>query len=176
MARDISSERLRKLQNEQRGVPSYPLDSSGRKKGRPNNGQTPDEYANDLSLAQSRLHEDLTRAGVDPASVHPNIQNRVVGALVRGEHSDPLTAYERTVGAMKGPPDASVKSTTVLPSALSNSIMLSPHGLTPFTGRADSFLVSLVGANRRSPAALSGVPLPAFLAVLDLEYSCRSRN
>ncbi|MBY0298930.1 MAG: hypothetical protein K2X71_23340 [Methylobacterium sp.] len=113
MARDIGPELLRKLQNEQRGFPSYPLDSAGRSKGRAGAGQQADEYANARSLAEGRLDEDLVRVGVDPKGVHPDIRERVVGALMRGEHVDPLDAYERTVGAMKGPLDPYVKSTTV---------------------------------------------------------------
>ncbi|KQO43032.1 hypothetical protein [Methylobacterium sp. Leaf85] len=113
MARDISSELLRKLQNEQRGFPSYPLDSAGRSKGRAAGGQAADEYANARSLAESRLDEDLTRVEVDPKSLHPDIRERVVGALMRGEETDPLAAYERTVNAMKGPLDPYVKSTTI---------------------------------------------------------------
>ncbi|MCJ2127346.1 hypothetical protein [Methylobacterium sp. E-045] len=113
MARDISSELLRKLQNEQRGVPSYPLDSAGRPKGRAASGQAADEYANARSLAESRFDEDLARVEVDPKGIHPDIRERVVGALMRGEETDPLAAYERTVGAMKGPLDPYVKSTTI---------------------------------------------------------------
>ncbi len=113
MARDISSELLRKLQNEQRGVPSYPLDSAGRPKGRAPGGQAADEYANARSLAETRFDEDLARVEVDPKGIHPDIRERVVGALMRGEETDPLAAYERTVGAMKGPLDPYVKSTTV---------------------------------------------------------------
>ncbi|WP_264046873.1 hypothetical protein [Methylobacterium flocculans] len=113
MARDIGPELLRKLQNEQRGFPSYPVDSAGRAKGRAGAGQQADEYAHARSLAESRLDEDLTRAGVDPQGVHPDIRERAVGALMRGEHVDPLDAYERTVGAMKGPLDPYVKSTTI---------------------------------------------------------------
>ncbi|MCC0807508.1 hypothetical protein FPV16_14930 [Methylobacterium sp. W2] len=113
MARDISSELLRKLQNEQRGVPSYPLDSAGRPKGRAAGGQAADDYANARSLAESRFDEDLARVEVDPKGIHPDIRERVVGALMRGEETDPLKAYERTIGAMKGPLDPYVKSTTV---------------------------------------------------------------
>lgn len=113
MARDISSELLRKLQNEQRGIPSYPLDSAGRPKGRTAGAQAADEYANARSLAEGRFDEDLARVEIDPKGIHPDIRERVVGALMRGEETDPLTAYERTVGAMKGPLDPYVKSTTV---------------------------------------------------------------
>ncbi|MCJ2129217.1 hypothetical protein [Methylobacterium sp. E-045] len=113
MARDITSELLRKLQNEQRGFPSYPLDAAGRPKGRAASGQAADDYANARSLAEGRFDEDLARVEIDPKGIHPDIRERVVGALMRGEETDPLKAYERTVGAMKGPLDPYVKSTTV---------------------------------------------------------------
>lgn len=111
MARDISSELLRKLQNEQRGVPSYPLDAQGRPRGRAPGGQAADEYAAARSTAESRLSEDLTRVGIDPAGVHPDIRDRSVGALMRGEISDPLDAYHHVVSRMKGPPEPYTKTT-----------------------------------------------------------------
>lgn len=113
MARDISSELLRKLQNEQRGVPSYPMDAQGKLRGRGEVGRSRDEYDVALSTAESRLNEDLTRAGIDPASVHPDVRGRTIGAVMRGEISDPLDAYEHVVGRMKGPLEPYVKSTTV---------------------------------------------------------------
>jgi len=113
MARDISSELLRKLQNEQRGVPSFPLDAQGRPRGRAPSGQAADEYAAARSTAESRLDEDLTRAGIDPVGVHPDIRDRAIGAMMRGEIPDPLDAYERVVSRMKGPLEPYVKSTTI---------------------------------------------------------------
>jgi hypothetical protein len=108
---DITNLLIRKLQNEQRGVPSY-ANNAERKAGRTASSQK-DEYANDLSLWEDRMREDLTNAGVNPESVHPDVQNRVLGALMRGEENDPLAAYERTVGAMRENPEPYVKSTTV---------------------------------------------------------------
>ncbi|GEP04027.1 hypothetical protein [Methylobacterium oxalidis] len=113
-ARDITNELLRKLQNEQRGVPSYPIGAERQAaSARSQAGQVLDEYRAALSQAESRLDGDLARAGVDPASVHPDIRERVLGALMRGEEMDALAAYERTVGAMREPPAPLVKSTTV---------------------------------------------------------------
>lgn len=112
-ARDISSELLRKLQNEQRGFPSYVLDATGKPKGRRGAAKDADEYDAALSVAEGRLDADLAQVGVDPASLHPDIRKRVLGALMRGEDTDPLQAYERTVSALKGSLDPYVKSTTI---------------------------------------------------------------
>lgn len=113
MARDISSELLRKLQNEQRGVPSYPIGSNRSMGAGPTAGQLSDEWTNALSHAETRLDGDLTKAGVDPKSVHPDIRSRALGALMRGETADPLTAMERTISGLREPPSPLVKSTTV---------------------------------------------------------------
>ncbi|BAU91152.1 hypothetical protein MPPM_2547 [Methylorubrum populi] len=113
-ARDITNELLRKLQNEQRGVPSFPIDSERQAAAaRGRQGQVTDEYRAAQSQAESSLDEALSRAGVPPESLSPEIRSRTVGALMRGEHVDPLEAYERTVGAMREPPAPYVKSTTV---------------------------------------------------------------
>ena len=48
-----------------------------------------------------------------PESLHPEIRSRAVGALMRGEHVDPLDAYERTITAMREPPAPYVRSTSV---------------------------------------------------------------
>lgn len=113
-ARDITSELLRKLQNEQKGVPSYPIGAerqAGSARGQA--GRVGDEYQAALSQAQDRLATDLRNAGVDPASVHPDIMERTLGSMMRGEHLDPLDAYERVVGAMRENPSPLSRSTTV---------------------------------------------------------------
>ncbi|MDV2984155.1 UNVERIFIED_CONTAM: hypothetical protein Q9R58_07560 [Methylobacteriaceae bacterium AG10] len=113
-ARDITNELLRKLQNEQRGVPSFPIDSERQAAAaRGRQGQVTDEYRAAQSQAESSLDEALSQAGVPPESLHPEIRSRTVGALMRGEHVDPLDAYERTVAAMREPPAPYVKGTTV---------------------------------------------------------------
>ncbi|MFG7490141.1 hypothetical protein [Methylorubrum rhodesianum] len=113
-ARDVTNELLRKLQNEQRGVPSFPIDSERQAAAaRGRQGQVTDEYRAAQSQAESSLDEALSRAGVPPESLHPEIRSRTVGALMRGEHVDPLDAYERTVAAMREPPAPYVKGTTV---------------------------------------------------------------
>lgn len=111
-ARDITNDLLRKLQNEQRGFPSYPIGAEKRA-GQKSVGWQSDEFKNAVSMAESRLDEDLTRVGIDPASLHPDVRERVLGALVRGEHAKPLDAVEAVVGGMKENPSPLVKSTTV---------------------------------------------------------------
>lgn len=113
MARDISSELLRKLQNEQRGFPSYPAGATRGAGGNPTAGQLADDYGQSVSMATSRFREDLGKVGIDADTLHPEVRNRVVGSLVRGQHQDPLDAYEAVVGAMREQPAPFVKSTTV---------------------------------------------------------------
>ncbi|MEN3208649.1 hypothetical protein PUR23_01205 [Methylorubrum populi] len=113
-ARDITNELLRKLQNEQRGLPSYPIDAERQAAAaRGRHGQVTDEYRAAQSQAESSLDEALSRAGVPPESLHPEVRSRTVGALMRGEHVDPLDAYERTVAGMREPPAPYSRSTTV---------------------------------------------------------------
>jgi hypothetical protein len=113
-ARDITNELLRKLQNEQRGLPSYPIDAERQAAAaRGRQGQVTDEYRAAQSQAESSLDEALSRAGVPPESLHPEVRSRTVGALMRGEHVDPLDAYERTVAGMREPPAPYSRSTTV---------------------------------------------------------------
>ncbi|WP_430913904.1 hypothetical protein [Methylobacterium sp. sgz302541] len=112
-ARDITNDLLRKLQNEQRGFPSYPIDTEGQQVGRQTVGRQSDEFKNAVSMAESRLDEDLTKVGVDPKSLHPDIRERVLGSMIRGEHADPLDAVEAVIGGMKENPAPLVKSTTV---------------------------------------------------------------
>ena len=110
MARDISSDLLRKLQNEQRGFPSYPIGTSRSAGAAPTAGQLADDYSQAVSLANSRLQEDLGKVGIDANALHPDVRARVVGSLVRGQHQDPLDAYEAVVGAMREPPAPLVKT------------------------------------------------------------------
>ena len=113
-ARDITNELLRKLQNEQRGYPSFPVDDARQAAAvRGRQGQVTDEFRAAQSQAESRLDEALSRAGVPPESLHPEVRSRTVGALMRGEHVDPLDAYERTVAGMREPPAPYSRSTTV---------------------------------------------------------------
>ncbi|MBI1690539.1 hypothetical protein [Methylorubrum sp. DB1722] len=113
-ARDITNELLRKLQNEQRGYPSFPVDDARQAAAvRGRQGQVTDEFRAAQSQAESSLDEALSKAGVPPESLHPDIRSRTVGALMRGEHIDPLDAYERTVAAMREPPAPYVRGTMV---------------------------------------------------------------
>ena len=114
MARDISSELLRKLQNEQRGYPSYPVGherAAAAERNKP--GQVQDDYRAALSEAEGRLDAGFRQADLDPTSLHPDVRSRVLGSMMRGEASDPLDAYERVVSRMREPPAPFVKGTTV---------------------------------------------------------------
>lgn len=108
---DITNLLIRKLQNEQRGVPSY-ANNAERRTGRSVGAQA-DEYKGDLSLWENRLDDDLAKAGVAPDSLHPDVRSRTLGALMRGEERDPLDAYERTVSSMRQNPEPYSKSTVV---------------------------------------------------------------
>ncbi|KQP99998.1 hypothetical protein ASF59_09970 [Methylobacterium sp. Leaf121] len=113
-ARDITNELLRKLQNEQRGLPSFPIDAERQAAAaRGRQGQVTDEFRAAQSQVESSLDEALSKAGVPPESLHPEVRNRTLGALMRGEHVDPLDAYERTVAGMREPPAPYVKGTTI---------------------------------------------------------------
>ncbi|MFK5600260.1 hypothetical protein ACFZ8E_25155 [Methylobacterium sp. HMF5984] len=114
MARDIRGELMRKLTNERRGVPSYPIGQERAPLGeRLKAGQIADDFSHARDLAESRLNEDLTRVGVDPASVHPDIRDRVLGTLMRDGGADPVEAYEAVIGKMKGPLEPYVKTPTI---------------------------------------------------------------
>jgi hypothetical protein len=113
-ARDISSELLRKLQNEQRGVKSYPI-GTDRSLGPAGDsyGQLVDEHNQIRSLAQSRMQEDLSRVGIDPAQIHPDIQERVIGQMARDPSINGADAYDAVVSHMLPPPSPRVTPTTV---------------------------------------------------------------
>lgn len=111
--KDITDELLHRLQEEQRGRPTGLLGEPISKKGRALSGYEADQYNSAVSQAETRLKEDLSHVGVDPDGLHPEIRDRVLGALVRNENTDAVDAYERVVGAMREPPAPYVKSTTV---------------------------------------------------------------
>lgn len=113
MARDITSDLLRKLQNEQRGAPSYPITAPRSMQASATAGQMSDEYGAALSQARSRMADDLRKVGVDPETLHPEIRDRVTGALMRGEHMDGADALEAVVNGLREPPAPLVRSTTV---------------------------------------------------------------
>jgi len=114
MARDITNDLLRKLQNEQRGAPSYPLTSSRTMQPGATAGQMSDEYGAALSQARSRMADDLHQAGVNSATLHPAIQDRIVGALMRGEHANGADAYEAVANRLREPPAPLVKTPTIV--------------------------------------------------------------
>lgn len=111
-ARDIRDELLRKLTNEQRGVPSYPIGSepAGPKVRA---GRQSDEFRHATEFAEGTLDRDLVNAGIRPETIHPDIRSRVLGEMMRNPRIDPLDAYERVVMAQRDPLAPFVKATTV---------------------------------------------------------------
>ncbi|MBY0322428.1 MAG: hypothetical protein K2X72_27160 [Reyranella sp.] len=111
-ARDIRDELLRKLINEQRGVPSYPIGAE------PTGAKVrvslqADEFRNATQLVEGTLDRDLINAGIRPESIHPDIRSRVVGEMMRDPRADALDTLEKVVMAQRDPPAPFVKSTTV---------------------------------------------------------------
>lgn len=111
-ARDIRDELLRKLINEQRGVPSYPIgaEPTGPKVRA---GRQADEFTNATQQVEGTLDRDLINAGIRPESIHPDVRSRVVGEMMRDPRADALETLERVVMAQRDPPAPFVKSTTV---------------------------------------------------------------
>lgn len=195
-ARDITSELLRKLQNEQRGVPSYPIGSTRSMQTGQSAGQMADDYAATKSLAQSRMDQDLRQAGVDPATVHPAIQDRVVGALMRGEHDNGADALEAVVGRTLPPPSPRVIPTTVAEETYAprfgqvnpqsvidhiNNQLQDARGpvrsalidarkslFDPRTGETDLSIAGLNGARKAINAAVEDAPREVQASLLDV--------
>jgi hypothetical protein len=194
-SRDISSDLLRRLQNEQRGVPTYPAGTArGMAPAGDTYGQMVDDYAQAKSLAQGRMEEDLRRAGVDPTTVHPAIQNRIVGALARGEHTDGADAYAAVVNSLREPPQPIARPTTVQeemyaprfgqvnPQSVIDHIDNQIHDargpvrdalvearrtlFNPATGETDLSVAGLHGARQALNAQIEGAPRPVQSALL----------
>ncbi len=76
-------------------------------------GDFADEYSAALGSAERSLDENLSRFGVDPESLHPEVRSRTVNAMMGDDRLDALDAYERVVGSMREPPRPYSRSTTV---------------------------------------------------------------
>lgn len=111
-ARDIRDELMRKLINEQRGLPSYPIgaEPSGQAVRA---GRQADEFRGATQHAEGTLDRDLVNAGIRPETVHPDIRSRVIGEMMRDPRADPLDTFEKVVMAQRENPAPLVKSTTV---------------------------------------------------------------
>ncbi|MGY2052417.1 hypothetical protein [Methylobacterium sp. JK268] len=112
---DITNDLIRSLQNEQRGgaqVGRRPVNQQAAPQAQ-TAGAARDEFENALGLAQARAAADLQSVGVDPNSLHPAVRDRVVGALMRGEHHNGADALEAVVRGMREPPAPTITPTTV---------------------------------------------------------------
>lgn len=196
MARDISSELLRKLQNEQRGVPAYPIGTSrGLAPAGGTYGQLSDEYANAKSLAEGRMRQDLSQVGVDADALHPAIRDRVVGALARGEHQNGADAYDAVANSLRDPPAPIARPTTVTEDIYAPRFgQVNPQGVIdhidnqlqnargpvrsalidarknlfdPRTGETDLSIAGLNGARKAINAAVEDAPREVQAALLD---------
>ncbi|GJE74492.1 hypothetical protein [Methylorubrum suomiense] len=115
MERNIHDELIGLLEQEQRGRRTYPWDWQG-SDDRSGFSQMRDEFQAASSTALADVRKALAEAGVDPRTVDKGVLDRTAAALVRGEHSDPLTAFERVVMAAKEPmsgPSSRMVPTTV---------------------------------------------------------------
>ncbi|KQP50841.1 hypothetical protein ASG40_13015 [Methylobacterium sp. Leaf399] len=111
-ARDIRDELLRKLTNEQRGVPSYQIGKEP-SAARVRATRQADEYRGSTEAAEGFLDRDLINAGIRPETVHPDIRSRVLGEMMRDPRADSLDVYEKVVMAMRDAPPPTVKGTTI---------------------------------------------------------------
>ncbi|WP_298967761.1 hypothetical protein [uncultured Methylobacterium sp.] len=104
MSRNVHDEVLNALQEEAAGRPRFPIYAEQAADARSGFSAQRDAFEASVSRAGNDLEQALTRAGVDPRSVHPDIMDRATAALVRGDATDPLDAFERVVTASGQPP------------------------------------------------------------------------
>lgn len=115
MARNVHDELITLLEEEAKGRKTYPYDYLGRDDLN-GFGAAKDEFANAAGQAMKDVREALKGAEVDPRTVHKDIIDRAAAALMRGDETDPLKAYERIVMASREPaarPTSRLVPTTV---------------------------------------------------------------
>lgn len=112
---DITNDLIRYLQNEQRLGAKFAKTPAGTEAGSARQAASAgrDQYDAALSVAESRMASDLRAVGVDPERLHPDLRDRVVGALMRGETDHGADALEAAVRGMREPPPPTVTPTTV---------------------------------------------------------------
>ena len=119
MERNIHDELIGLLEQEARGRRTYPWDWLGHD-DRSGFGAVRDEFQASASQATADIRRALTEAGVDPKSVDKGTLDRAAAALMRGDETDPLTAFERTVMVAKEP--ASGPSSRMVPTTVTEEI------------------------------------------------------
>ena len=119
MARNIHDELIGLLEQEARGRRTYPWDWLGHD-DRSGFGAMRDEFQASASQATTDIRRALTEAGVDPKTVDKGTLDRAAAALMRGDETDPLSAYERVVMASKEP--ASGPSSRMVPTTVTEEI------------------------------------------------------
>lgn len=102
MARNVHDDILNLLQEEAAGRKVYPFDWMGRD-GAPGFSAAHDEFAAAASTAQSQIRAALREADVDPRRADPGALDRATAALVRGDETDPLRAFEGAIMASREP-------------------------------------------------------------------------
>lgn len=119
MERNIHDELIGLLEQEARGRRTYPWDWQGND-DRSSFNAVRDEFQASASQATSDIRRALTEAGVNPKTVDRGTLDRAAAALMRGDETDPLTAYERIVMAAKEP--ASGPSSRMVPTTVTEEI------------------------------------------------------
>ncbi|OAH20811.1 hypothetical protein AX289_27245 [Methylorubrum populi] len=119
MERNIHDELIGLLEQEARGRRTYPWDWQGHD-DRSGFGAMRDEFQASASQATTDIRRALTEAGVDPKTVDKGTLDRAAAALMRGDTTDPLSAYERVVMASKEP--ANGPSSRMVPTTVTEEI------------------------------------------------------
>jgi len=119
MARNIHDELISRLEEEAKGRKTYPYDYLGRDDLN-GFGAMKDEFADSAGRAMTDVREALKSVDVDPHTVHKDILDRAAAALMRGDETDPLKAYERTVMASREP--AAQPSSRLIPTTVTEEI------------------------------------------------------
>lgn len=119
MARNIHDELIGLLEQEARGRRTYPWDWQGND-DQSGFGAMPRRVPASASQATTDIRRALTEAGVDPKTVDKGTLDRAAAALMRGDETDPLSAYERVVMAAKEP--ASGPSSRMVPTTVTEEI------------------------------------------------------
>ncbi|MBB5762399.1 hypothetical protein HNR01_002019 [Methylorubrum rhodesianum] len=154
MARNIHDELIGLLEQEARGRRTYPWDWLGHD-DRSGFGAMRDEFQASASQATTDIRRALTEAGVDPKTVDKGTLDRAAAALMRGDETDPLSAYERVVMASKEP--ASGPSSRMVPTTVTEEISAPRFGQVNPQPAIDAIDAALATAKGNVRSALEAV-------------------